>query len=74
MGGAFGAVTGAIVGGRKDRGEGALIGAGVGALTGNLLGRAKDRADEQRAAAGAADRRANSISKRPPWPSPTTIS
>jgi hypothetical protein len=54
VGGAFGAVTGAIVGGRKDRGEGALIGAGVGALTGNLLGRAKDRTDEQRAAAGAA--------------------
>jgi uncharacterized protein YcfJ len=54
VGGAFGAVTGAIVGGRKDRGEGALIGAGVGALTGNLLGRAKDRADEQRAATGAA--------------------
>jgi hypothetical protein len=53
VGGAFGAVTGAIVGGRKDRGEGALIGAGVGALTGNLLGRAKDRSDEQRAAAGA---------------------
>lgn len=54
MGGAFGAVTGAIVGGRKDRGEGALIGAGVGALTGNLLGRAKDRADERQAATGAA--------------------
>ena len=54
VGGAFGAVTGAIIGGRKDRGEGALIGAGVGALTGNLLGRSKDRADEQRAAAGAA--------------------
>ena len=54
MGGAFGAVTGAIIGGRKDRGEGALIGAGVGALTGNLLGRAKDRTDEHRAATGAA--------------------
>ena len=54
VGGAFGAVTGAIIGGRKDRGEGALIGAGVGALTGNLLGRSKDRADEQRAASGAA--------------------
>jgi outer membrane lipoprotein SlyB len=54
MGGAFGAVTGAIIGGKKDRGEGALIGAGVGALTGNLLGRSKDRADEQRAAVGAA--------------------
>lgn len=54
MGGALGAVTGAIVGGKKDRGEGALIGAGVGALAGNLLGRSKDRADERRAAAGAA--------------------
>jgi hypothetical protein len=54
MGGAFGAVTGAIVGGKKNRGEGALIGAGVGAVTGNLLGRSKDRTDEQRAAYGAA--------------------
>ena len=54
MGGAFGAVTGAILGGRKDRGEGALIGAGVGAVTGNLLGRAKDRTDERQAATGAA--------------------
>lgn len=54
MGGAFGAVTGAIVGGKKNRGEGALIGAGVGAVTGNLMGRSKDRADEQRAAYGAA--------------------
>lgn len=54
VGGAFGALTGAIVGGKKDRGEGALIGAGVGALTGNLLGRSKDRADEHRAAMGAA--------------------
>jgi uncharacterized protein YcfJ len=54
MGGALGAVTGAIVGGRKDRGEGALIGAGVGAITGNLLGRAKDRADERQTAYGTA--------------------
>jgi hypothetical protein len=54
MGGALGAVTGAIVGGKKDRGEGALIGAGIGAVTGNLLGRSKDRADVQRAAVGAA--------------------
>jgi uncharacterized protein YcfJ len=54
VGGAFGAVTGAILGGRKDRGEGALIGAGVGALTGNLLGRAKDRADERQTAYGTA--------------------
>jgi len=54
LGGALGAVTGAVVGGRKNRGEGALIGAGVGAVTGNILGRNKDRADEQRAAYGAA--------------------
>ena len=54
VGGAFGAVTGAIVGGRKHGGQDALIGAGVGALTGNLLGRSKDRVDERQAAAGAA--------------------
>lgn len=54
VGGALGAITGAIVGGRKHRGGGALIGAGVGALTGNILGRNKDRADEYQAAAGRA--------------------
>jgi outer membrane lipoprotein SlyB len=54
MGGALGAITGAVVGGKKNRGEGALIGAGVGAVTGNLLGRSKDRNDERRAAVGAA--------------------
>jgi outer membrane lipoprotein SlyB len=54
VGGALGAVSGAIIGGKKDRGEGALIGAGVGALTGNLLGRSKDRADERDAAIGTA--------------------
>lgn len=53
-GGALGAVTGALVGGKDNRGEGALIGLGVGALTGNILGRSQDRADEQRAAYGAA--------------------
>jgi hypothetical protein len=53
-GGAIGAVSGALIGGRSHRGEGALIGAGVGALTGNVLGRSQDRADEQRAASGAA--------------------
>jgi len=53
-GGAFGAITGALIGGRSHRGEGALIGAGVGALTGNVLGRAQDRSDERRAATGAA--------------------
>jgi hypothetical protein len=54
MGGALGAITGAAVAGRGDRGAGALIGAGVGAVTGNLLGRSKDVNDERRAAAGAA--------------------
>jgi hypothetical protein len=53
-GGMLGAITGAIVGGKKNRGEGALIGAGIGAVTGNLMGRSKDRVDEQRAAVGAA--------------------
>lgn len=50
LGGAFGAITGAIVGGKKNRGQSALIGAGVGALTGNLLGRSKDRFDAHQAA------------------------
>jgi hypothetical protein len=53
VGGALGAVTGAIVGG-KHKGTDALIGAGIGAVTGNLLGQSKDRADERNAAAGAA--------------------
>lgn len=53
-GGAVGAITGALLGGRHDRGAGALIGAGVGALTGNVLGRSKDAADERHAAAGVA--------------------
>jgi hypothetical protein len=53
FGGALGAITGALIGGKKKRGEGALIGAGVGALSGNLIGRSKDEADAQRAAAGA---------------------
>lgn len=54
LGGAMGAITGAIIGGRHHAGQDALIGAGVGAVTGNLLGRSKDRTDEQRAAAGQA--------------------
>jgi hypothetical protein len=53
VGGALGAVTGAIVGG-KHKGVDALIGGGIGAVTGNLLGQSKDRADERNAAAGAA--------------------
>jgi hypothetical protein len=52
MGGGFGAITGAVIGGKKNRGEGALIGAGVGALTGGLLGKAQDNADARQAAVG----------------------
>lgn len=54
LGGAFGAITGALIGGKHHAGQDALIGAGVGAVTGNLLGQSKDRADAQRAAAGQA--------------------
>jgi YMGG-like Gly-zipper len=53
LGGAMGAITGAVVGGRKHTGQNALIGAGVGAVAGNLLGRSKDASDERRAANGA---------------------
>lgn len=53
VGGALGAITGALIGGKKNRGGGALIGAGVGALSGNLIGRHKDEADAYRAAVGA---------------------
>ena len=54
VGGAMGAITGALIGGRKHGGQNALIGAGVGAVAGNLVGRSKDRNDERQAAAGAA--------------------
>lgn len=54
LGGAMGAITGAVIGGRKHGGQNALIGAGVGAVTGNLLGRSKDAADDRRAMRGAA--------------------
>jgi hypothetical protein len=54
LGGAMGAITGAIIGGHKHGGQDALIGAGVGAVTGNILGREKDATDERRAAAGQA--------------------
>jgi hypothetical protein len=54
LGGAMGAITGAVIGGKHHGGQDALIGAGVGAVTGNLLGRSKDASDERRAAAGAA--------------------
>ena len=47
LGGAMGAITGAIIGGKHHAGQDALIGAGVGAVTGNLLGRSKDANDER---------------------------
>ncbi|MEM8864718.1 MAG: glycine zipper domain-containing protein [Planctomycetota bacterium] len=53
-GGAFGAITGALIGGRGNRGEGALIGAGVGALAGRMLGKQQDNIDQQQAAVGRA--------------------
>jgi hypothetical protein len=53
VGGGLGAITGAVIGGRKQRGEGALIGAGVGALAGGLLGKAQDNADARQTAVGA---------------------
>jgi hypothetical protein len=52
VGGGLGAVTGAIIGGRKHGGQDALIGAGVGAITGGLLGKSKDNADARAVAAG----------------------
>jgi hypothetical protein len=54
LGGAMGAITGAIIGGKHHAGQDALIGAGVGAVTGNILGREKDASDERKAAAGQA--------------------
>src|SRR3954467_11059626 len=53
LGGAMGAITCAIIGGKHHAGQDALIGAGVGAVTGNLLGRSEDANDERRAAHGA---------------------
>lgn len=51
-GGGIGAVTGALIGGKKNGEGGALIGAGVGALTGGLIGRGVDNADHAQAAYG----------------------
>lgn len=53
-GGGFGAIAGAIIGGKSNRTEGALIGAGIGALTGRVLGKQKDAQDYQQAVAGQA--------------------
>jgi outer membrane lipoprotein SlyB len=48
IGGAFGALTGAAIGGRNHGGQDALIGAAAGALAGGLFGNAADREQEAR--------------------------
>jgi hypothetical protein len=53
-GGGIGAVTGALIGGKKNGEGGALIGLGVGALTGGLIGKGVDNADQRQAAYGSA--------------------
>lgn len=53
-GGGIGAVTGALIGGKKNGEGGALIGLGVGALTGGLIGKSVDNADQRQVAAGTA--------------------
>ncbi|HEX6961925.1 MAG TPA: YMGG-like glycine zipper-containing protein [Lacipirellula sp.] len=52
VGGGLGAVAGALVSPKKNRGENALIGAGVGALAGGLLGNSRDKADQRQAIVG----------------------
>ncbi len=51
-GAGLGAITGALVGGKKNWEGGALIGAGIGALTGRAIGKTQDRADAQQVAVG----------------------
>ncbi|MCO6047634.1 YMGG-like glycine zipper-containing protein [Aeoliella sp. ICT_H6.2] len=51
-GAGLGAITGALIGGKKNWEGGALIGAGVGALTGRAIGSARDNADAQQVAVG----------------------
>ena len=48
IGGVFGALTGAAIGGRNHGGQDALIGAAAGALAGGLIGNAADREQEAR--------------------------
>lgn len=48
IGGAFGALTGAALGGYRHGGVDALIGAGAGALAGGLIGNAADRERDAR--------------------------
>ena len=51
-GAGLGAITGALVGGKKNWEGGALIGAGIGALTGRAIGNSRDTADAQQVAIG----------------------
>ena len=48
IGGVFGALTGAAIGGRAHGGQDALIGAAVGAVAGGLIGNSADREQEAR--------------------------
>ena len=48
IGGVFGALTGAAIGGRNHGGQDALIGAAAGALAGGLVGNSMDREQEAR--------------------------
>lgn len=48
----IGAITGALIGGKKNREGGALIGAGIGALTGHAMGSARDAQDARQVAVG----------------------
>ena len=48
IGGVFGALTGAAIGGRNHGGQDALIGAAAGALAGGLIGNSADREQEAR--------------------------
>lgn len=52
VGGGLGALTGALIGGKKNWEGGALIGAGVGALTGRVIGSNRDRAEMRDVAVG----------------------
>ena len=51
-GAGLGAITGALIGGKKNLEGGALIGAGIGALTGRAIGSARDADDARQVAIG----------------------
>ncbi|HZL80288.1 MAG TPA: YMGG-like glycine zipper-containing protein [Candidatus Limnocylindrales bacterium] len=48
IGGAFGAITGAVIGGPRNGGAGALIGAAAGAVGGGLIGNSMDQEQNAR--------------------------